>query len=131
MSSQLSIRTLKVRRTKRILGLISILLVLIPIVAALCLGFLKASHSGKYALTLSSIASLILLVVGFATKHKLQDVVICLLVVVFYYTCNKAIPIVIVYIICALIDRLIITPLHNRFETQFIAAKEIDKHNEV
>lgn len=126
----LSQRTLKIRRNKRLLTIVSILLTIVPIVLALILGFLKASHSGKYALTLTSIASIILLIIGFATKHKLQDIIICLIIVVFYYTCSKAIPIIIVYVACSLLDRLIITPLHDHLAMKYISAKEIDVHNE-
>lgn len=127
MSTELSQVTKKKKNKKWIFFGISTILTILPIIIALGLGFFRATDTGKVGLSMVGLSSIILAGIGFVTKNKLQDVIMGIVIIALYYTCKSAIPIVIVYVACRFIDTLIITPLYNKYKTEYTINKEFDK----
>lgn len=109
---------------------ISIILTVLPIIVALFLGFASATTVGRVSLTLIGAVSIILALIGFATKRKLGDVIMGIVILALYYTCSKAIPIVFLYVVCRSIDTLIVEPLYLAFKNKYVINKEMDKREQ-
>ena len=120
-------KTIRLRRSKIILGIISLLLCYAPLLVALITGF-SYSHNerGKVTLSICCTVALLLTLINIISKYSVRSTMWVLLLGA-YAVLEDVMPYLIAIAICTIIDEFIITPLYKSVKNRYIINREIDK----
>lgn len=120
-------KTIRLRRSKIILGIISILLCYAPLLVALITGFSYSDNErGKVTLSICCIVALLLTLINIISKYSVRSTMWVLLLGA-YAVLEDVMPYLIAIAICTIIDEFIITPLYKSVKNRYIINREIDK----
>ena len=120
-------KTIRLRRSKIILGIISLLLCYAPLLVALITGFSYSENErGKVTLSICCIVALLLTLINIISKYSVRSTMWVLLLGA-YAVLEDVMPYLIAIAICTIIDEFIITPLYKSVKNRYIINREIDK----
>lgn len=120
-------KTIRLRRSKIILGIISLLLCYAPLLVALITGFSYSDNErGKVTLSICCIVALLLTLINIISKYSVRSTMWVLLLGA-YSVLEDVMPYLIAIAICTIIDEFIITPLYKSVKNRYIINREIDK----
>lgn len=120
-------KTIRLRRSKIILGIISLLLCYAPLLVALITGFSYSDDErGKVTLSICCIVALLLTLINIISKYSVRSTMWVLLLGA-YSVLEDVMPYLIAIAICTIIDEFIITPLYKSVKNRYIINREIDK----
>lgn len=120
-------KTIRLRRSKIILGIISLLLCYAPLLVALITGFSYSDNeSGKVTLSICCTVALLLTLINIISKYSVRSTMWVLLLGA-YSVLEDVMPYLIAIAICTIIDEFIITPLYKSVKNRYIINREIDK----
>lgn len=120
-------KTIRLRRSKIILGIISLLLCYAPLLVALITGFSYSDNErGKVTLSICCIVALLLTLINIISKYSVRSTMWVLLLGA-YAVIEDVMPYLIAIAICTIIDEFIITPLYKSVKNRYIINREIDK----
>ena len=120
-------KTIRLRRSKIILGIISLLLCYAPLLVALITGFSYSDNErGKVTLSICCIVALLLTLINIISKYSVRSTMWVLLLGA-YAVLEDVMPYLIAIAICTIIDEFIITPLYKSVKNRYIINREIDK----
>lgn len=120
-------KTIRLRRSKIILGIISMLLCYAPLLVALITGFSYSDNErGKVTLSICCIVALLLTLINIISKYSVRSTMWVLLLGA-YAVLEDVMPYLIAIAICTIIDEFIITPLYKSVKNRYIINREIDK----
>lgn len=118
-------RTIKFKKSKVILGIISFLLCYTPLFVALFVGFSYTNNVGKISLTISCALALLLTIINAIAKYSIRSTMWVMLIGI-YMALDNVMPYLIAIAICTIIDEFIISPLHKKYKNLYTINKEID-----
>ena len=120
-------KTIRLRRSKIILGIISLLLCYAPLLVALITGFSYSDNErGKVTLSICCVFALLLTIINIISKYSVRSTMWVLLLGA-YAVLEDVMPYLIAIAICTIIDEFIITPLYKSVKNRYIINREIDK----
>ena len=120
-------KTIRLRRSKIILGMISLLLCYAPLLVALITGFSYSENErGKVTLSICCIVALLLTLINIISKYSVRSTMWVLLLGA-YAVLEDVMPYLIAIAICTIIDEFIITPIYKSVKNRYIINREIDK----
>lgn len=120
-------KTIRLRRSKNILGIISLLLCYAPLLVALITGFSYSDNErGKVTLSICCIVALLLTIINIISKYSVRSTMWVLLLGA-YAVLEDVMPYLIAIAICTIIDEFIITPIYKSVKNRYIINREIDK----
>ena len=120
-------KTIRLRRSKIILGIISLLLCYAPLLVALITGFSYSDNErGKVTLSICCVVALLLTLINIISKYSVRSTMWVLLLGA-YAVLEDVMPYLIAIAICTIIDEFIITPLYKNVKNRYIINREIDK----
>ena len=120
-------KTIRLRRSKNILGIISLLLCYAPLLVALITGFSYSDNErGKVTLSICCIVALLLTLINIISKYSVRSTMWVLLLGA-YAVLEDVMPYLIAIAICTIIDEFIITPIYKSVKNRYIINREIDK----
>ena len=120
-------KTIRLRRSKIILGIISLLLCYAPLLVALITGFSYSDNErGKVTLSICCVVALLLTIINIISKYSVRSTMWVLLLGA-YAVLEDVMPYLIAIAICTIIDEFIITPLYKSIKNRYIINREIDK----
>lgn len=120
-------KTMRLRRSKIILGIISLLLCYAPLLVALITGFSYSDNErGKVTLSICCIVALLLTLINIISKYSVRSTMWVLLLGA-YAVLEDVMPYLIAIAICTIIDEFIITPLYKSVKNRYIINREIDR----
>lgn len=120
-------KTIRLRRSKIILGIISLLLCYAPLLVALITGFSYSDNErGKVTLSICCAVALLLTLINMISKYSVRSTMWVLLLGA-YSVLEDVMPYLIAIAICTIIDEFIITPLYKSVKNRYIINREIDK----
>ena len=120
-------KTIRLRRSKIILGIISLLLCYAPLLVALITGFSYSDNErGKVTLSICCIVALLLTLINIISKYSVRSTMWVLLLGA-YAVLEDVMPYLIAIAICTIIDEFIITPIYKSVKNRYIINREIDK----
>lgn len=118
-------RTIKFKKSKIVLGIISFLLCYTPLIVALVVGFSYTNNVGKISLTISCALALLLTIINAIAKYSIRSTMWVMLIGI-YMALDNVMPYLIAIAICTIIDEFIISPLHKKYKNLYTINKEID-----
>lgn len=120
-------KTIRLRRSKIILGIISLLLCYAPLLVALITGFSYSDNErGKVTLSICCVVALLLTLINIISKYSVRSTMWVLLLGA-YAVLEDVMPYLIAIAICTIIDEFIITPIYKSVKNRYIINREIDK----
>lgn len=120
-------KTIRLRRSKIILGIISLLLCYAPLLVALITGFsFSENERGKVTLSICCVVALLLTLINIISKYSVRSTMWVLLLGA-YAVLEDVMPYLIAIAICTIIDEFIITPIYKSVKNRYIINREIDK----
>lgn len=120
-------KTIRLRRSKIILGIISILLCYAPLLIALITGFSYSENErGKVTLSICCVVALLLTLINIISKYSVRSTMWVLLLGA-YAVLENVMPYLIAIAICTIVDEFIITPIYKSVKNRYIINREIDK----
>lgn len=120
-------KTIRLRRSKIILGIISLLLCYAPLLVALITGFSYSDNErGKVTLSICCTVTLLLTLINIISKYSVRSTMWVLLLGA-YSVLEDVMPYLIAIAICTIIDEFIITPIYKSVKNRYIINREIDK----
>ena len=118
-------RTIKFKKSKIVLGIISFLSCYTPLFVALFVGFSYTNNVGKISLTISCALALLLTIINAIAKYSIRSTMWVMLIGI-YIALDNVMPYLIAIAICTIIDEFIISPLHKKYKNLYTINKEID-----
>lgn len=115
----------------RITFWLSIALNVVPMLIFFFCGFSTAEVNQKVVLSITAVAALILGAIMLLSKAKIGRSIFWIIFLVMYICMQDMLPIIISMGICTIIDELIVSPLHKRWNTDYHTNKQIDKRGNV
>lgn len=110
---------------------LSLSLNIIPMLIFVIIGFCQGDVTQKVAIGFTAIAALVLGTIMLLSKAKLGRSLFWIIFLVMYVFMTNLYPIIIAMGICTIIDDLIVSPLHSRWNTDYHTNKQIDKRENI
>ena len=111
---------------KNIVGLLSFLCTVGPLLTFIVMGLIQGEGKEKLCLSLTAIASIIIALFGVFKKIHLKSVTY-ILIIGLWIALDNLLPFVLTLAICTMLDEMIFTPLYKRFNEDYHTHKQIDK----
>lgn len=112
---------------KNICLLFSFLCTFGPLITFIVMGLMQGENvSEKLCLTLTSIASILLALIGVMRKIHLKSTVYVVMIGL-WIALDNIIPFIIALSVCTILDEILFTPLYHRFKEDYYTHKQIDK----
>lgn len=123
----MSNQTNELKKSKRMLSLISIGLNVIPLVIFMFMSFKSGDTGQKVTISMIGLGAIILTVLMTMFKFKLSRTLFWMLLLGIYLVYDRLGLCFIVIGICSVIDEIIVSPLLKSTNDKYIINKEIDK----
>ena len=118
--------TKRYRNLKNIFGFFSFVCVIGPLVTFISMGLMQGEGQEKLCLTLTSVASIILALLGLMRKVHLRSTVYIAMIGL-WIALDNIVPFIITLGLCTIFDELLFSPLYKRFKEDYHTNKQIDK----
>lgn len=111
----------------RITFWLSLALNIIPMIVFFFCGFSVADVNQKVILSFTAVAAIVLGVIMAISKAKIGRSIFWIVFLVFYFCMQDMLPIIVAMGACTIVDELLVSPLHKRWNTDYHTNKQIDK----
>lgn len=119
--------TKKLRNKSRFTWWLSIMLTMVPMSVFVTIGFVNGTTQQKVAIGFTAIASIILAVISLMSKMNIKRSIFYVILIGLYVVMKDLYPLLITMGVCTLADDIVVSPLHNRYNTDYHTNKQIDK----
>ena len=122
--------TRKARKRAIITGILSLMLLFIPLIVFVSIGFYKTDTTGKVCISFIGIATLVLTFLMAVMKAKLKRTVFWLILIGVYIGFRNMKSVIICMAICNIVDEVIVTPIHIHYKAVYKTNKILDDREE-
>lgn len=121
--------TKKYKTTTRILGLLSFLLTMGPLLVYSIIGLFNAPPAKAVTLTITLITVLIFTLINLIFKHRIRCTTFVLLAGI-YAALGHITSLIIIMAITTALDEFVVVPLYHKYKNLYTINNEIDKREE-
>lgn len=122
--------TRKARKRAIITGILSFMLLFIPLVIFVSIGFYKTDTTGKVCISFIGIMALLLTFLMAVMKAKLKRTIFWIILIGVYVGFRNMKSVIICMAVCNIIDEVIVMPIHIHYKQVYKTNKILDDREE-